>query len=233
MKTSNLLLICLLSFLFIAMVGVNYSLKSEYEKIDLSDRFSGYSRHLLKPFKHIRLTGQPFGSIQIQPGKNFEIRKEKRDQLGQLMILEWQQRGDTLIVNQQMEAGTREIPYTPGGYVFRRPHLYIIAPEVSSLRSRGIASMVSNWSSGKFFIEQIGKAVLLRDNRFDEVVIAAAQNSYVGIDGRNRLGSTTVVLRDSSELAIEKDIVGKLILRADNATTLELPGSLLKKNLNF
>jgi len=233
MKTSNLLLLGLLSFVFIAMVGVNISIKSELDKIDLNDPLSGYSRHPLKPFKHMKLTGQPFGSIQIQPGETFEIRKEEKDQIGQSMILEWQQRGDTLYVSQQMEAGSKTIPYAPDGYVFRKPHLYIIAPTVSSLSSQGITSRVSHWPSGKFSIVQIGKGLLISNNRFDKIVINAAQDSYVGIDAKNRLGSLTVILRDSSELAVEKDVVGKLILRADSTTTVSLPGSLLRKSLNL
>lgn len=233
MKTSNVLLISLISFVFLAMIGVNISIKAKLEKIDLNDRFSGYSRHLLKSFKHIKLKGEPFGSIQIQPGDTFEIRKEEKDQLGQTMILEWQQNGDTLIVSQQMEEGAREIPYTPDGYVFRKPHMYIIAPEVVSLGSQGITSRVSHWPSGKLSVTQHGKAVLLSDNRFDEVVIDATNGGYVAIDKKNRLGSTIIELRDSSELRIEKDVVGQLTLRADSTTTVSLPGGLLRKSLNL
>ncbi len=232
MKTSNLLLLGLISFVFVAMVGVHVSIKAELDKIDFKDPLSGYSRHSVKPFKHIKLTGQPFGSIQIQPGGTFEIGKEEKDQIGQSMILEWQQRGDTLYVSQQMEAGSKTIPYTPDGYVFRKPHLYIIAPTVSSLISQGITSRVSHWAGGKFSIVQIGKGLLISDNRFDEIVIDAAQESYVGIDEKNHLGSTTVILRDSSELAVEKDVVGKLNLRADSTTSVTLPGSVLRKNLD-
>jgi len=233
MKTSNVLLISLISLVFIAMIGVNVSIKAELNEIDLDDQFSGYSRHVLKPFKHIKLAGHPFGSIQIQPGETFEIRKEKTDQLGQSMILEWRQSGDTLMMTQQMQAGAREIPYTPDGYVFRKPHLYIIAPTVSSLSSQGITSRVSHWPSGKFSIVQIGKALLISDNRFDEIVIDAAQESYVAIDEKNRLGSTTVILRDSSELAVEKDVFKNFSLQADSATHVDLPGGLLRRILDF
>ncbi len=233
MKTSNVLLISLISFVFLAMIGVNISIKAKLDKIDLNDRFSGYSRHQLKPFKHIKLTGEPYGSIQIQPGETFELRKEEVDQMGQTMILEWQQSGDTLIVSQRMEAGSQQITYEPDGYVFRKPHMYIFAPTLPSLSSAGITSRVSHWPSGKLFVKQTGKAILLDNNRFYEVVIDAAQESYVAINRKNRLGSTTIVLRDSSELRIEKDVVGQLTLRADSTTTVSLPGSLLRKSLNL
>ena len=91
MKTSNILLTCLLAVMLLFIVGSNLVLKAEFDKIDRKDAFYGYKQETVKTFKYIKIQGKQIGITQIQPGKNYEIRFNKDRKL-----FDWKVIGDTL-----------------------------------------------------------------------------------------------------------------------------------------
>ncbi len=232
MKTSNLLLLGLLSFLFIAMVGVDISLKKEFEAIDQNDPFYGYSKVPLKPFKYIKLLGSNFTLTQIQPGKQFEIRGLEFDNYPGKPTVKWEVVSDTLYVN--FKKG--EI-YNPHYDVYQALNqgvgIYILAPELSGINSSGIVSKVKGWSGGDFNIVQTGSGMHLLDNGFDNLNIVSKRRGYVAVKTDNHLGNTSVQVRDSSTFQANKNVFMTFQIQVDSTSTVTLPGNLLNKNMNL
>ncbi|GHB65790.1 hypothetical protein [Persicitalea jodogahamensis] len=232
MKTSNLLLLGLLSFLFIAMVGVDLSLKKEFARIDRNDPYYGYSKEPLKPFKYIKLRGSNFTLTQIRPGKQFEIRGLEFEDYPGKPTVKWEVVSDTLYVN--FKKG--EV-YNPHYDVYQALNqgvgIYILAPELSGINSTGIVSKVTGWPGGDFSVVQSGSGMHLSDNGFDNLSIISKGRGYVAALTDNHLGSTRLQVRDSSTFQADKNVFKTFQMQVDSTSTVTLPGNLLNKNINL
>ena len=229
MKTSNLLLLGLLLLLFIAMIGVDLSLKKEFERIDRNDPYYGYSRDSLKPFKYVKLSGSNFTLTQIQPGKQFEIRKSDFEEYTKNSKIEWEVISDTLYVN-----FIKSKEYNPSFNIYQELNqgvgIYILAPKLSGINSAEIVCKVNKWPSGDFNVIQSGSGMHLLNNSFDHLDIVSRKRGYVAILDGNRLGNTKVQVRDTSSFRADKDVFKSFQMQADSMTSVTLPGSLLNKN---
>ncbi|MPR33136.1 hypothetical protein [Salmonirosea aquatica] len=231
MKTSNLLLLALLAFVFISMIGYDLGLKKNFDRIDRTDPYYGFSHDTLPPFKYIKLTGKQFGMVQIRPGKTFEMRKQDVDHMWGDPGLEWKVVHDTLFIYHTLD--TERYPYG-NGYDFRsNTYLYIMAPALSGVQSDGVVANVRGWKSGEFSIRQSDKAILLTNNTFDQLNIEAHAGGFVEIKGNNQIGAATLQVRDSSTLIVEKDIFKSMEIQADSSAHINLPGSLLRRSLSL
>jgi hypothetical protein len=231
MKTSNLLLLALLAFVFISMIGYDLGLKKNFDRIDRTDPYYGYSHDTLPPFKYIKLTGKQFGMVQILPGKIFEMRKQPLSGFPYHAGLVWKVANDTLIIDHSLDI--ERYPYG-NGYTFgRNTYLYIMAPALSGVQSDGIVTSVNRWKEGTLSVRQTGEGILLTDNTFDQLSIEAHAGGYVEIKGNNHIGAATIQVRDSSTLIMEKDVFKILEVQLDSTTHINLPGSLLRKRLNL
>lgn len=231
MKTSNLLLLALLAFVFISMIGYDLGLKKNFDRIDRNDPYYGYSHDKLPPFKYVKLTGKQFGMVQILPGKNFEMRKQNLSGFPYNAGLEWKIVGDTLLVTHSLDIDR----YAFGnGYTFgRNTYLYIMAPALSGIQSDGIVASVKGWKGDEFLVKQTGEGIRLMDNVFDQLSIEAHAGGYVEMKGSNHIGAAKIQVRDSSTLIVEKDVFESLKVQVDSSAHLNLPGSLLKKSLSL
>lgn len=161
------------------------------------------------------------------------MRKKETDALSQPLYVEWKMRGDTLILNQRMKVGNRPIPSKLENYYTQTPHMYLIAPTVPSVSAEGIIAKVSHWPSGAFWATQVGKGILLNDNKFDSFNITASQGAIVAIDDKNQIGTAQLTIQDSSELAVKKDVFKSFKIEMSDSSRLDLPAGLLRKHLNF
>ncbi len=232
MKNSNLLLLGLLSFLFVAMIGIDFSLKNKFEQIDRNDPFYGYSKDTLKPFKYVKLTGTNFILTQIQPGKQFQIRKSKFEGYVGNSTLKWEVVSDTLFVS--YEKGKDYNPYFDVYQALNQGvGIYIIAPKLSGVNSDGIVCKVKGWSSEDFSVVQSGSGMHLSDNSFANLDILSQKRGYVSVLIDNNLGQTSVQVRDSSTFQADKNVFKSFRMQADSAAALTIPGSLLQKSMNL
>ncbi|WP_247232136.1 hypothetical protein [Telluribacter sp. SYSU D00476] len=231
MKTSNKLLLGLLAFAILFLIGTSFSLKAEFSKIDKNDSFYGYLHDTLTPFRYVKLDGKQFGVAQIQPGKTFEIRRIDLSNSVDHAKVSWTMVGDTLVVRYERE--DFESPFNGRDIFTERPHLYILAPALEGISSNGIVSKVTGWPGGTFRIRQTGREMMLADNKFDTVSVENQAGATVIIKGTNQLGATSVLIRDSSSVVVEKDIFTSLQLTMDSTAHISLPGSLIRKQLNL
>lgn len=233
MKTSNVLLLSLLAFLLLSTIGVDLSLKSEFNSIDFKDPFRGYTRQALEPFKNVKLEGQSFGVVEIRPGSKFEMRRKENDGLGQPLYVELKMRGDTMVLSQRMNKGDRPIPSKLEDYYTQTPHVYLIAPTAPSVSTEGIIVKISHWSSGAFSATQVGKGILLSDNRFDHLTVTASRGAIVSIDDKNQIRTAEVTVQDSSKLAVKKDVFESFKMQVGDSARVDLPAGLLRKSVDL
>ena len=226
MKISTKLLTLLLAFSLFAMIGSDLTLKAKFDKIDQKDPYSGYLRESVKPFKYVKLTGNFFGYTQIVPGKAFELRMTDFQNYTVKPKIDRTVSGDTL--NIHFETPGKKSPYNNSIY-FGAPHLYIIAPQLSGVQSVGITSKIQGWQNGTISVQQSGHGMLFANNHFDTLLIDLKSGGYLNIEGQNLLGNTSIMLKDTSSLMIDKDIFKTFQMQVDSTARINIPGSLYRK----
>ncbi len=221
MKKSNILLICLLSLALLFVAGSNLVLKAEYEKIDQNDIYYGYKKEILKPFKYLKINGRKVGVTQIQPGPDFEIiynTERKR--------VDWKIIGDTLELTHKRPLDEDSDPY----YDFdSKPAIYVMAPQIAGIDVTDAVSIVKGWKSENFTLKQKGNSTLLTSNTMSNLSANLRSGGYLLINGKNKIGKSEIMVKDSSELSSDKDIFGSFQVSVDSSAKIKLPGSLYKK----
>lgn len=233
MKTSNLLLIGLLSFLFVAMIGVDFTIKNAFENIDRNDPFYGYSRDTMKPFKYVKLVGDNFTLTQIQPGEQFEIRSMKFSESTTRFSVKWEVQSDTLYVKFERSIDNYVPFFNIESELTQKPGIYIFAPELSGVSSEEIICKLKGWPHGDFSVVQSGRGMHLVDNSFDNLSILSRKRGYVAVLSDNHLLNITVQVRDNSVFRVDKNVFKSFQIQADSTAAVTLPGNLLNKNINF
>ena len=224
MKASNILLTAILSFIFLASIGSNLILKSEYDKIDRNDQLSGYTRQALKPFKYVKLQGKSVGMTAIQQGDSYQLRM-----IVDKKYLGWKYVGDTLEVTFKRDWNGGN--YGPDQLIQMTPSIYIIAPKISGVISEENNYYLRNWISSDISVRQNGGYLLLSDNSINNLTTQINSGGYFKIDRRNKIGKADIKLADSSALHIEKNVFESFHTTFDSTAVIDLPGSLIKKAL--
>lgn len=234
MKTSNILLLALLAFVFLSMIRYDLGLKRTFDCIDRSDPYYGFSHDTLPPFKYIKLTGKQFGMVEIIPGKKFIMRGRDLSGFPSNPRLEWKVAYDTLFIDHTLDIESYpRYPYRDGDVFGKNTYLYIMAPALSGIQSDGIVTSVKGWKGDEFLVKQTGEGIRLMDNVFDQLSIEAHAGGFVEMKGKNQIGAATMQVRDSSTLIVNKDVFKTLQIQVDSSAHLNLPGSLLKKSLSL
>ncbi len=222
MKTSNILLIGLLVVMLLFGMGSNLVLKTEFEKINKNDMFSGYRKEPLKPFSYISIGGKAFGYAQIQPGENFEIRTTANPR-----ILDWKIVKDTLKINYKKD--WNDEGFSPPNPFWGAPIIYILAPEISMIKSNDVRTKVSGWNSMDMVVRQKGERMLMINNKITNLSVQIESNGYLEIDQTNQIANAKVVVKDSSNFVTD-NVFKSFSMQVDSAAHVNLPGNLLKKS---
>ena len=225
MKTSNRLLGVLLALTLFAILGSNLVLKAEYDQIDFKDPFYGYSRESATPFKVVRLQGGYSFLVQVQPGKDFEVRLSEREK----SFVKWQVRGDTLELTFSLE--DNPFYYRAADAFNHRPVAYISAPELKAVHSYGSTCKLTGWQHARWILTQQGfkSGMLLKDNLIDTLSAVVQQGGLLQVDSDNRIGKTRVQVIDSSSFVVRKDVFKEVQIQADSTASVNLPGTLFLK----
>ena len=221
MKKSNILIIGLLAITLLFVVGSNLVLKAEFEKIDQSDPFYGYKRETLKPFSFVKIAGKQIGVTQIQSGADFKIfyNAERK-------MLDWKINGDTLELRHIAESDE----YANSYYDFdSKPIIYVTAPQLSGIDVAKTVNIVKGFQIKSLDINQNGNSTLLTDNTIDNLSAKLIAGGYLVINAKNKIGTSHIQVKDSSQLSTEKDVFKSFQVGVDSLAKIKLPGSLYRK----
>jgi hypothetical protein len=225
MKTSNRLLWVLLACTMLAILGSNLVLKAEYDRIDFKDPFYGYSRESATPFSVLKLQGGYSFLVQVQPGKDFEVRVSEKEK----SFVKWQVRGDTL----QLTFSLEDSPfyYRVGDAFNHRPVAYISAPQLKAVHAYGSTCKLTGWQHADWILTHQGlkSGMQLIDNAIDTLSATVQQGGFLQVDAKNRIGKTQVRVMDSSSFVARKDVFESVKIQADSTASVNLPGALFLK----
>ncbi|HEV7380728.1 MAG TPA: hypothetical protein VGN64_13100 [Dyadobacter sp.] len=226
MKKSNILIICLIAFSFIAMIGSGLTLKSQFDKIDRKDPYYLFDKTTLGDFKYIRLSGNYHGTTKIMHGTEPKIMVAVIKNDDKTPIVTWKMSRDTLVINYKMTgnvAGFEEHQYD------QLPNVYVVAPHLSGVFSQGITTFIENIKADSFALEQKGFGVILKDNNFKKLTSTVISGANLTIVKKNNLEQTKLRVTDSSSVHIESDTFRSFQLTTDDSVQLNFPASLFKK----
>ncbi|MCE7066721.1 hypothetical protein [Dyadobacter sp. CY326] len=222
MKPSNILVICLLTMIFLAILGSNLVLKAEFDKLNKKDPLAGYKKEVVKPFKYVRLQGKPFGVTEIRQGATSEI-----DLISDPKYLSWEVKQDTLIVTYKKdwsEAWSRR-----EDLLNSVASVYIFTPQLLRVDSDNAFCRIKGWKSEALTINQKGSLFVLADNKIAHVDLKLTSGNYAKIASDNVFGDIKLEVADSSSIIVEKDVMKTISANIDSSAQVTMPGSLLKK----
>lgn len=227
MKTSNKLIALLFALLFISIIGSSFSLKSKFDKIDQNDPYYGFSSDKLAPFKYIKLTGNPFALVQIQPGQSSEIRVMDTRNYNDRPTVEHDIVGDTLVVLFKRDGKKYEL-YGEYG-LDRTPGVYIFAPSISGVINENVATAISGWKSASLDVHVFGHGLKIENCSFDNLTMNVDEGGFVIVKNKSGMGHTSLTLKDSSTFVSSKDVFKSFDLTSDDASNVQIPVGLMKK----
>ncbi|MCE7040948.1 hypothetical protein [Dyadobacter sp. CY312] len=226
MKKSNILIVCLIAFSFIAMIGSGLSLKTQFDKIDRNDPYAGFEKTKLKDFKYVKLSGNYYGLTRITYGSEPEIKVLDMKNTDNSPIVSWKMSGDTLMVDYKLKGQKAEF----GEYSYgSSPNVYIMVSKLSGVNSNGITTAIQGVKADSFLLEQKGFGVTLKDNDIKQLSTTIHSGANLTIEAKNKLDQTTLYVKDSSSVRIDQDVFHSFRLKADPSVQINLPGSLIKK----
>lgn len=223
MKTSNILLTCLLAVMLLFIVGSNLVLKAEFDKIDRKDAFYGYKQETVKPFNYVKLQGKQIGITQIQPGTSYEIRYNK-----DRALFDWKVIGDTLEMTYKRTWNEQPNQHDNLNY---KPAVYILAPQISGVTAEKTTSIIKGWKNQNMIIKQAGNVILLTDNTIHDLSASLTEGGNMKIDSNNRIENANAQVKDSSLFSTDKNIFKSFQAHVDSTGHITLPGDLYRKAL--
>ena len=215
MKTSNKLVILILLIFFGTIVGSAMILKQEYDKIDFDDPFYGLVRNELPDYSVVKLKGDTWGRADIRHGEHYEFLYPAGQD-----FFKFEVRSDTLVIEYTGKA-RRDFTTTA----------YVLAPQLSHVYSEGFGYRLHGWQSDSVQLNYAGENgfLTLTNNQFEQISVHVSKGGTCRLEEGNQLGKASIVVRDSSNLIIERSRVDSLRLDAEPQAKVQLPGSLLEK----
>jgi hypothetical protein len=223
MKTSNNLLIALFIIGLFTLIGANFALKIEHDKIDFNDPFYGLSAMDLKPFRVLKLEGNNVGLVGVQTGKASEIRLDEKAK----ELFTFRSQGDTLVVTYKPETAPWQSRASQN--FDATPVAVILTPLLQTLFTTKASCNLNKLSTDNLTIIQNGAGVLVTNSTIGSLNVTDSQGSELHTKATNRIGKAVIVSRDSSLFMAERDIFGSITLQTDSLATVKVPGGMLKK----
>ncbi|MGX5852508.1 GIN domain-containing protein [Dyadobacter jiangsuensis] len=222
MKTSHILFLTTLSLFIAFTLGINWVLKGEFDKIDKTDPYVGFSSHPLKPFKYVKLHGMGFGLTEIRTDKAPELKM-----IIEPKYIDWKVANDTLTIFYKPDWKRNNMVI--GGDYESRPSIYVFTPELAGITSDQIRTRVMRAKTPHLDIHQNGDGMLIMRSEIPEIRADVTSNGYLRLHGSNSPMNADIQVADSSSFLSDKDIFKRLNASIDSTAHLNVPGSVVKK----
>lgn len=222
MKTSHILFLSTLSLFIAFTLGINWILKGEFEKIDKTDPYVGFSSHPLKPFKYVKLHGTGFGLTEIRTDKAPELKMTIEPK-----FLDWKVSNDTLTIFYKDDWKRNNMVI--GADYESRPSIYVFTPELAGITSDQIRSRVMGAKTPHLDIHQNGDGMLIMRSEIPEIKADIKHNGYLRLHASNNPMNVDIQVADSSSFQSDRDIFKRFNASIDSTAHLTVPGSVIKK----
>ena len=222
MKTSHILFLTTLSLFITFTLGINWLLKSDFEKIDKTDPYVGFSSHPLKPFKYVKLYGSGFGLTEIRTDKAPELKM-----IIERKFIDWKVSNDTLTIFYKPDWKRNNMII--GSDYESRPSFYVFTPELAGITSDQVRSRVMNAKTPHLDVHQNGDGMLILRSEIPEITANIQSNGYLRFHALNNPINANITVSDSSSFQSDKDIFTHFNASIDSTAHLNVPGSVIRK----
>lgn len=222
MKTSHILFLTTITLFVAFTLGINWVLKGEFEKIDKSDPYVGFSSHPLKPFKYVKLHGSGIGLTEIRTDKAPELKM-----IIEPKYIDWKVANDTLTIFYKNDWKRNNMVI--GGDYDARPSIYVFTPELASITSDQIRTRVMKAKTPHLDIHQNGDGMLIMRSEIPDIKADIKRNGYLRFHASNNPLNADISIADSSSFHSDKDIFRHLNASIDSMAHLNVPGSVIRK----
>lgn len=222
MKTSHILFLTTMSLFLAFTLGINWVLKSDFEKIDKTDPYVGFSSHPLKPFKYVKLHGTGFALTEIRTDKAPELKM-----IIEPKFLDWKVANDTLTIF--YKADWKRNNMIIGADYEARPSIYVFTPELAGITSDQVRTRVMRAKTPHLDIHQKGDGMMIIHSEIQEINADIKNNGYLRFHAFNNPLNVDITVSDSSSFQSDRDIFKDFNASIDSMAHLNVPGSVIKK----
>lgn len=226
MKTS-IKLLCLLAVITLTgMLSVDGLLKQQYDRIDWSNPYQGFTARPLSNVRHVRISGTPDHSeIRIQQGVKPQalIDPQKHTNASGIEIA---QKGDTLLVTFNKKGGGWDSPIDEERNSYHTT-LVLNLPMLSSLYVNNVRVTVSGFETDQLSLTAHHARLKTEKIRVSGTLTVQTENQAFAILDADACGTLQATVRDSSGVNLENIRPNRLITNVAPRAELRLKGNQL------
>lgn len=190
MKTSNKILLSLLTVMVLATILNDLSLNKAYSRIKLNDPFKNYQPVIVRPFKHLQIKGGNGYAVEIKQASALDIKVMS----SRKNFLSASFSGDTLFIVFTVNgtANPQEPAQLPVG-------LIISSPFVRTITTDGISTIINNWKTDSLQVAITGNAsVNINNAAIDALTLSASAYSVVNFLHDNKISDLAIRLQNKA-----------------------------------
>ncbi|HEX9958969.1 MAG TPA: hypothetical protein VGA96_16995 [Fibrella sp.] len=230
MKTSIKLLLGLALCLVIAMFGAAISLRSQYDKLDKSDKYARWQKKPLPAFQAVQITGPSSVLVQIEPGATTRL---LADSLGQWTKppYTYKVERDTLYI-QLNAADGEELDIKDEDDKWHRSEIVVQLPSLVAVSTSGARCQIRDFRGDVLSMQQGGKGgnTSLQNLTYNQLNASLSGHNQLTLYGTsNNINKAAITARDSSRLFQYTDFKQSLTLTADPTAKIRLTGKAVQQ----
>lgn len=225
MKLSTKLLLGLSGVFLMMMLISAFSVKSEFEKINLNDPYWEFVKASDKVFKHIKIIGQKdaTGKVNIIEDKNFAVNVSKKWADDVKVNFE----GDTVVVRFLLNPTKKRIEEYPN----YENIVTILCPDLSSIKGELTNIKIDSLNQDKLKIEA-NKNTDIDIRKLNSQHLNISLDIYSGCEFRNdipyKLETLEANIASNTTLKMRKVYPNSFVLNTSEMSVIEMNGTALK-----
>lgn len=225
MKLSTKLLLGLSGVFLIMMLISAFSVKSEFEKINLNDPYWQFEKVSNKSFKHIKIIGQKdaTGKVNIIENKDFAVNVSKKWTDGVKVSFE----GDTVVVRFLLNPAKKRIEEYPN----YENIVTILCPDLSSIKGESTNIKIDSLNQDKLKIEA-NKTTMIDIRKLNSQNLNISLDANSNCEFRNdilyKFENLEANVATSAILKMRQVHPNNFILNTSEKSIIEMNGTALK-----
>lgn len=195
MKTSNQLLLGLLTVLLSATIGIDLLLKAKYLKIERNDPYKNYENVAVRPFKYLKIKGGNAYAVEIKQAAACDLKV----MVSRKSFLDTRQHGDTLLIGFSVMSSpaNRDPESLPRGLIISGPLLSVITAE-------GTNTIIHNFKNDSLTLNLSGNSITtINKLQTMKLTVLGRQNASVDFHSANVVNTLELQLSGNASALLQ------------------------------
>jgi hypothetical protein len=212
------------------MFGAAFSLRSQYDKLDKSDRYARWQKKPLPAFQAVQITGPSSVIVQLEPGASTRL---LADSLGQSIkpTYTYKVERDTLYIQLDAAEG-KELDLKDEDDKWHYSEIVVQLPSLSAVLTSGVRCQIRDFKGDVLSMQLGGKGgnTLLQNLTYNQLTASLSGHNQLTLYGtNNNIVKATINARDNSRLFQYSDFKQGLTLTADPTAKIRLTGKAVQQ----